>query len=47
MMPIYRPPLDITRLFGETRLGESDGKAVGALLTPHSKWSIHSSTDNC
>ncbi len=43
VLPIYRPPLDITRLFGETRLGESDGKALSVrYLTPHSKWSIHS-----
>jgi nitrate reductase alpha subunit len=43
VMPIYRPPLDITRLFGETRLGDRDGKALSVrYLTPHSKWSIHS-----
>ncbi|NKR75083.1 nitrate reductase subunit alpha [Rhodococcus hoagii] len=43
VLPIYRPPLDITRLFGETRLGESNGKALSVrYLTPHSKWSIHS-----
>ncbi|CAM2989286.1 nitrate reductase subunit alpha [Prescottella defluvii] len=43
VMPIYRPPLDITRLFGELRLGESDGKVLSVrYLTPHSKWSIHS-----
>jgi nitrate reductase alpha subunit len=41
--PIYRPPLDMHRLFGEPELG-ADG-SVGVTvryLTPHSKWSIHS-----
>ncbi|MFE3290424.1 nitrate reductase subunit alpha [Rhodococcus sp. NPDC059234] len=43
VLPTYRPPLDITRLFGETRLGDRDGKALSVrYLTPHSKWSIHS-----
>ncbi len=42
-LPTYRPPLNMTRLFGEPEIG-----AVGELgvsvryLTPHSKWSIHS-----
>ncbi|MFZ0157845.1 MAG: nitrate reductase subunit alpha [Kineosporiaceae bacterium] len=42
-MPIYRPPLNMTDLFGEPTVG-----AIGELgvsvryLTPHSKWSIHS-----
>ncbi|MBT1001112.1 nitrate reductase subunit alpha [Paenarthrobacter sp. DKR-5] len=42
-LPIYRPPLDMHRLFGEPRLG-ADGAAEITLryLTPHSKWSIHS-----
>ena len=42
-LPIYRPPLDMHRLFGEPRLGQ-DGKleVVVRYLTPHSKWSIHS-----
>ncbi|TYL45121.1 nitrate reductase subunit alpha [Nocardioides sp. BGMRC 2183] len=42
-LPIYRPPLDMNRLFGEPRLG-SDGAAEITVryLTPHSKWSIHS-----
>ncbi|MCP2366196.1 nitrate reductase alpha subunit [Agromyces flavus] len=42
-MPIYRPPLDMHRLFGEPRLGP-DGRqqVVVRYLTPHSKWSIHS-----
>lgn len=42
-LPIYRPPLDIHRLFGEPELGESDGVGLTVrYLTPHSKWSIHS-----
>ncbi|SDP14571.1 respiratory nitrate reductase alpha subunit apoprotein [Arthrobacter sp. ok909] len=42
-LPIYRPPLDMHRLFGEPKLGQ-DGKleVVVRYLTPHSKWSIHS-----
>jgi nitrate reductase alpha subunit len=42
-LPIYRPPLDMHRLFGESRLGP-DGSAQVAVryLTPHNKWSIHS-----
>jgi nitrate reductase alpha subunit len=42
-MPIYRPPLNMTDLFGEPKIG-----AIGELgvsvryLTPHNKWSIHS-----
>ena len=42
-LPIYRPPLDMHRLFGEPRLGQ-DGtlEVVVRYLTPHSKWSIHS-----
>lgn len=42
-LPIYRPPLDMHRLFGEPRLGADGGKQVTVrYLTPHSKWSIHS-----
>ncbi len=43
-LPIYRPPLDMHRLFGEPRLGaDGDGASVTVrYLTPHSKWSIHS-----
>jgi nitrate reductase alpha subunit len=41
-LPTYRPPLDMSRLFGEPRLG-SDGIGLTVrYLTPHSKWSIHS-----
>ncbi|NLE79358.1 MAG: nitrate reductase subunit alpha [Rhodococcus sp.] len=42
-LPVYRPPLDLHKLFGEPRVGETGelGLAV-RYLTPHSKWSIHS-----
>ncbi|GAA2864659.1 nitrate reductase subunit alpha [Pseudonocardia halophobica] len=44
-LPVYRVPLDMSRLFGENRPGEvaADGASVTVrYLTPHSKWSIHS-----
>ena len=44
-LPVYRPPLDMHRLFGEPELGAggTDGaQVVVRYLTPHSKWSIHS-----
>lgn len=47
-LPTYRPPLDMSRLSGETPLGEqteSEGRSVALsvrYLTPHNKWSIHS-----
>ncbi|MCX3059295.1 nitrate reductase subunit alpha [Streptomyces beihaiensis] len=42
-LPVYRPPLDMNRLFGEPRLGPDGGKEVTVrYLTPHNKWSIHS-----
>ena len=51
-LPIYRPPLDMHRLFGDAKVGStgatgtkaSEGHAEVAVryLTPHSKWSIHS-----
>lgn len=40
-LPVYRPPLDMSRLFGEQHV--DDGVALTVrYLTPHSKWSIHS-----
>jgi len=40
-LPVYRPPLNIHRLFGEPE--DPGGAAVSVrYLTPHSKWSIHS-----
>ncbi|MEU0492499.1 nitrate reductase subunit alpha [Nocardiopsis sp. NPDC006139] len=42
-LPVYRPPLDISRLFGEPRIGPTGRREVVVrYLTPHSKWSIHS-----
>ncbi|HEU4492227.1 MAG TPA: nitrate reductase subunit alpha [Jiangellales bacterium] len=42
-LPVFRPPLDLTRLFGEPPLGTSEGHSLAVrYLTPHSKWSIHS-----
>ncbi|MFG3436450.1 nitrate reductase subunit alpha [Nonomuraea sp. NPDC047897] len=42
-LPVYRPPLNMTAMFGEPGIG--DGGEAGITvryLTPHSKWSIHS-----
>jgi nitrate reductase alpha subunit len=42
-MPIFRPPLDMQKLFGEPGVGEESELGVAVrYLTPHSKWSIHS-----
>ncbi|MEU2109925.1 nitrate reductase subunit alpha [Streptomyces sp. NPDC019507] len=42
-LPIYRPPLDMHRLFGEPEIGPDGERQVTVrYLTPHSKWSIHS-----
>jgi nitrate reductase alpha subunit len=42
-LPVFRPPLDMHRLFGEPRIGETGDLGVAVrYLTPHSKWSIHS-----
>jgi len=42
-LPIYRPPLDMQRLFGEPKFGPNgDTEVTVRYLTPHSKWSIHS-----
>jgi len=43
-LPVYRPPLDMTRLFNQPELGPTDD-GIGLTvryLTPHSKWSFHS-----
>ncbi|GAA0424802.1 nitrate reductase subunit alpha [Streptomyces luteireticuli] len=42
-LPVFRPPLDTRRHYGDERLHE-DGRAEVTVryLTPHSKWSIHS-----
>ncbi|GAA1764683.1 nitrate reductase subunit alpha [Luedemannella helvata] len=42
-LPVFRPPLDMHRLFGEPRLGRNgELELTVRYLTPHSKWSIHS-----
>ncbi|MBE1470295.1 nitrate reductase alpha subunit [Kibdelosporangium phytohabitans] len=41
-LPVYRPPLDPHRLFGEPRIGPNGPEVTVRYLTPHSKWSIHS-----
>ncbi|WP_425824843.1 nitrate reductase subunit alpha [Streptomyces fractus] len=42
-MPVYRPPLDMNRLFKEPVLGPDGERHVTVrYLTPHNKWSIHS-----
>ena len=42
-LPVYRPPLDMNRLFGEPRIGpDGDREVTVRYLTPHNKWSIHS-----
>jgi len=42
-MPVYRPPLDMSRLFGGPRLGPNGDREITVrYLTPHNKWSIHS-----
>ncbi|MGN6330139.1 MAG: nitrate reductase subunit alpha [Motilibacteraceae bacterium] len=44
-LPVYRPPLNMHRHFGDETLGDAgSGKAEVTVryLTPHSKWSIHS-----
>ncbi|MGW4364133.1 nitrate reductase subunit alpha [Nocardia takedensis] len=41
-LPVYRPPLDMHRLFGEPELGPDGAQVTVRYLTPHNKWSIHS-----
>jgi nitrate reductase alpha subunit len=42
-LPVYRPPLNMHRIFGSQGIGD-DGRLEVTVryLTPHSKWSIHS-----
>ncbi len=43
MLPVYRPPLNMTGLFGEPEIGSTSELGVAVrYLTPHNKWSIHS-----
>ncbi len=42
-LPVYRPPLSMAALFGETEVGEVGELGITVrYLTPHNKWSIHS-----
>ncbi|MGH7735115.1 MAG: molybdopterin dinucleotide binding domain-containing protein, partial [Gemmatimonadales bacterium] len=41
-LPVYRPPLDYSRFFGDQGAGDGRPELVLRYLTPHSKWSIHS-----
>jgi nitrate reductase alpha subunit len=42
-LPVFRPPLDMHRLFAEPVIGQTGELGVAVrYLTPHSKWSIHS-----
>lgn len=43
-LPVYKPPLNMHRLYGEPELGTvSDEREVSVrFLTPHNKWAIHS-----
>ncbi|MCC2593717.1 nitrate reductase subunit alpha [Tessaracoccus sp. OS52] len=42
-LPIFRPPLDMSRQFGEPELGPNGEKSIVLrYLTVHNKWSIHS-----
>lgn len=43
-MPTYKPPLNMTSLYGEPAVGTVDERGVTVrYLTPHNKWAIHSS----
>lgn len=42
-LPIFRPPLDVGRLYGEPEIGTLGEKSITLrYLTVHNKWSIHS-----
>jgi len=42
-LPTFRPPLDMTKAYGEPELGPNGEKAITLrYLTVHNKWSIHS-----
>jgi nitrate reductase / nitrite oxidoreductase, alpha subunit len=42
-LPVFRPPLNMSVLFGEPHLGETGSLGLTVrYLTPHNKWSIHS-----
>ena len=41
-LPAYRPPLNLSRHLGDQRNGDYAAEVTLRYLTPHSKWSIHS-----
>lgn len=43
-LPVYRPPLDMARHFGDPTVaaGRHEAQVTVRYLTPHSKWSMHS-----
>ncbi len=42
-LPVFRPPLNMSMLFGEPQIGETGELGLTVrYLTPHNKWSIHS-----
>ncbi|MFI7700572.1 nitrate reductase subunit alpha [Nonomuraea sp. NPDC049480] len=41
-LPAYRPPLNMSRHYGEQGDGDGAAEVTVRYLTPHSKWSIHS-----
>jgi nitrate reductase alpha subunit len=41
-LPAYRPPLNLARHLGDQRNGDYAAEVTLKYLTPHSKWSIHS-----
>ncbi|NYV75275.1 nitrate reductase subunit alpha [Streptomyces sp. UH6] len=41
-LPVYRPPLDARRHYGDEHLRDGAAEVTVRYLTPHSKWSIHS-----
>ncbi|NGO72335.1 nitrate reductase subunit alpha [Streptomyces boncukensis] len=41
-LPVYRPPLDARRHYGDEQQGDGAAEVTVRYLTPHSKWSVHS-----
>lgn len=41
-LPAYRPPLNMARHLGSQEIGDGAAEVTLKYLTPHSKWSIHS-----
>ncbi|HMM48128.1 MAG TPA: nitrate reductase subunit alpha [Miltoncostaeaceae bacterium] len=41
-LPAYRPPVNLARHLGDLHIGDGVAEVTVKYLTPHSKWSIHS-----